>query len=93
MNIESFTYHSYEMELRNRFEFLTSRDTLSSTGLHQPYASIQSIDSSFSPSAFSSPKPRLASDSSTNDSNTARVQIEKYFTKKKDNFRVLMMNC
>ena len=44
MNIESFTYHSYEMEMSNRFELLTSRDTLSSTG---SYASIPSIDSSF----------------------------------------------
>ena len=83
MNIESFTYHSYKMELSNRFELLTSRNTLSSTG---SYASLPSIDSSFIPSAFSSPKPRLASDFSTNDSNETNVQTEKIFHEVKGQF-------
>ena len=90
MNIETFSYHSYQIEISNRFELLTSRETLSSVG---SYASIPSIDSSFSPSVFSSPKPRLASDSSTNDSKEMNEQSDQLFTKKKDNFRVLLMNC
>ena len=90
MNIDTFSYHSYQMEISNRFELLTSRETFSSVG---SYASIPSTDSSFSPSVFSSPKLRLASDSSTNDSKEMNEQSDQLFTKKKDNFRVLLMDC
>lgn len=77
-NIDSFTYHSYELEISNRFSVISSLQT----------SSIPSIDSSFSPTAFSSPKPSryLSSISSTCAEPTVTIAP-------RQNLRVLTMNC
>ena len=87
-NVDSFTYHSFELDISNRYEILNSR-RLSSV---DSYSSIPSVDSSFSPSAFSSPKPRLNS-VSTSQNETSKSSAEQYQKKKRNNFRVLVMNC
>ena len=87
-NVDNFTYHSFELDISNRYEILKSR-RLSSVDL---YSSIPSVDSSFSQSAFSSPKPRLNSDS-TSQNETSKSSAEKYQKKKRNNFRVLVMKC
>lgn len=75
-NIDSFTYHSYELETTNQFSALSK------------LSSIPSIDSSFSPTAFSSPKMQrhLSSVSSTNSEHSVP-------NAPRQNLRVLTMNC
>ena len=89
-NVDSFTYHSYEFEVSNRFSLLSN------------LSSIPSVDSNFSPKAHSSPihihNSQLASDSVT-DKGSSQSSLFKshsnpnYLTRKKQNFRVLLTNC
>ena len=77
-NVDNFTYHSYELDISNQFQVLSN------------VSSIPSIDSSFSPTTHSSPKPRLpifSTDStcSHHPSYTKRTN--------KHNLRVLIVNC
>ena len=64
-NIDSFTYHSYELELSNSFTILSN------------LSSIPSIDSSFSPKAFSSPRTRqlLSSTSTETTEHTSHTEL------------------
>ena len=90
--VNNFTYHSYEFETHNRFETLSSRQTLSSISSD---ISIPSVDSSFSPKVISSPKPRPHSDSilKFNDSDGSVNFSTQFANKNSNNFRVLSMNC
>lgn len=75
-NIDSFTYHSYELETTNQFSVLSK------------LSSIPSIDSSFSPTAFNSPKMQrhISSVSSTNSEHSVP-------NAPRQNLCVLTMNC
>ena len=82
-NVDSFTYHSYEFEISNRFSVIQNESALSS---------IPSIDLPFSSSAFSSPKQRQRS-STTDESSHRTSESLKMETTNKKNFRILMINC
>lgn len=88
-NAGSFTYHPYELETSNQFSALGSVSSAASM------STIPSIDSSFSPSVFSSPKSRHISTSTTmsNESISKRSKSVSGIQKKDQNFRILMMNC
>ena len=78
-NVDSFTYHSYEFEISNRFSVIHNESALSS---------IPSIDSSFSPSAFSSPKQRQLSSTTDASSNRTSESLKMETTNNK-NLRIL----
>ena len=79
-NVDNFTYHSFELDVSNQFH------VLSNTCI----SSIPSIDSSFSPTAFSSPKARVRVPSleSTKSNKTTHIR-----SNNKHNLRVLIVNC
>lgn len=64
LNTDNFMYHSFELETSNRFSVLSNMST------------IPSIDSSFSPTTFSSPRKRtlLLSSSSSPSSQSSRQE-------------------
>ena len=77
INVDSFSYHSFELETSNQFSVLSNVSTL------------PSIDSSFSPGAFSSPKlSRMPSFTSNNETSSLKNP-----PKRNKNLRVLIMNC
>lgn len=80
-NVDSFTYHHYELDTFNRFSVLSN------------ISSIPSIDSSFSPTAFSSPKPNCYDFSNISESDTSGIQPKTAQAKKKQNLRILIINC
>ncbi|VDI67454.1 Hypothetical predicted protein [Mytilus galloprovincialis] len=90
-NVGSFTYHSYELETSNQFSILNSVSSLLST---DSMSTIPSIDFSFSPSVFSSPKPRILS--STTEESPSPSRASKSISgleQKQQNLRILMINC
>ena len=85
-NIDSFTFHSFEFEISNFSSVLSTSCT----------STIPSIDLSFSPTTYNSPKPhktrmksRLNTLSSTSSVQSTRTRIQP----KRKNFRTLVINC
>ena len=91
LNVDSFTYHSYEFELSNRFSALND------------LSSVLSVDSYFCPKACSTPifklnKPRLIDDPVKSNelikvNQVKSVSNSSIFIRKKLNFRILLINC
>ena len=80
-NLDSFTFHSFEFEISNPFSILSSSIA----------SSIPSIDSSFSPTIFSSPK-HFTTRIDTRLSSPSSVQSS-YLQPKQKNIRTLVVNC
>ena len=85
-NLDSFSYHSYDLESVNRFSVLSHNSSLAS-----------SLDSSFSPKKCSSPiSYPIVSPTSSNNSNLSSNESSKnepILNLKKNHLRTLSINC
>ncbi|XP_021366929.1 uncharacterized protein LOC110459148 [Mizuhopecten yessoensis] len=87
LNVDSFTFHSYELEISNQFSVLSNSATTD-------IDSIPSPDSVFSPKRYSSPQHwRARSRSTLHSTASSMTGNTTHLPPKQENLRTLIMNC